>query len=202
MTSKIAAQPDGHRGGVMNFATKSLPEVLPLRRFAKSCYLAMRDNVELVPYPTEVLQHDCQAIWSNYRNEIDQALEPLLAEVAGRAGVYALCTQDKRGTIRVKYIGQAKADGMRSRFRAHLINKNKVTGSQLARVKQHCAAGMSMGFSFVEVRPAEIREYVEAWMIDRVCPDWNFQGIARKRLEGPGGPFNAKNRAWHLAGDD
>ena len=76
------------------------------------------------------------------------------------------------------YVGERKADGLRSRITEHLIKKDHKTGSKLAEIQAAVANGLEIGLSFIRVEPQSLRLFVEETIIvnNKSKLPWNSQG--------------------------
>jgi hypothetical protein len=73
------------------------------------------------------------------------------------------------------YVGMSKSSELRSRLTAHLISKNRRTGSVLQKVKKRVDGGWEVSISAIRVEPEELRTYIESKLIgrNRESLEWN-----------------------------
>ena len=104
----------------------------------------------------------------------------LLSKLRHQGNVYALFVRERKeqSKWKVMYVGECKADGLRSRITAHLIKKDHRTGSKLAEIQDSVASGLEIGLSFIRVEPQSLRLFVEETIIANNKSElpWNSQG--------------------------
>jgi hypothetical protein len=100
----------------------------------------------------------------------------ILDQTTNKTGVYAIFVQEK-----LVYIGQVQSQGARACFQAHFISKDPRTGSKLEQVKLAVAKKLTVGFSFVEIDPAELRHLIEEKLIRTHSPSWNLKGVTKSK---------------------
>lgn len=112
--------------------------------------------------------------------EIKKQNAKLLSELRHQGNVYALFIRERneKSKWRAMYVGERKADGLRSRITEHLIKKDKQTGSKLAEIQDAVAKGFEIGISFIRVEPQSLRLFVEETIIasNKSNLPWNTQG--------------------------
>lgn len=112
--------------------------------------------------------------------EIKAANQALLSKLRHQGNVYALFVRKPtpNSTWEVRYVGERKADGLRSRITDHLIKKNAQTGSKLQEIQSAVGDGSEIGLSFIKVEPQSLRLFVEEIIIfnNKSRLPWNFQG--------------------------
>jgi hypothetical protein len=85
-------------------------------------------HVEIL-YPDELrTKHDLET-WRLCYKKIDLLNKGVLAEVKGKAGVYALFVAENGRDWTLKYIGQSKGALTRQRIRSHIVWRNNDTPS-------------------------------------------------------------------------
>lgn len=108
----------------------------------------------------------------------------------GIAGVYAIWVDMGQGPI-ILYIGQSTDHTSALRLRNHFLYKHDKTGSKLANVKQVVAAKGKLGFTYVQITPKEMRQFVEQKLIqhnfgiEQTNQGWNIMGKGRKQKPSP-----------------
>lgn len=166
----------------------------PLKTLTSAALRDLRASITEVMFPAELRRKSEPDVWQTQYHHVDRLNQSLLSAVQNRAGVYAILTTKGDKDWQLRYIGQAKESVSRQRVRSHLIWRNrdtpsgKSTGSKFDEVKLAVNSGNLIGFSFVEIEPSSLRHYVEATLIERHHPEWNFHGttaagmLAKKRL--------------------
>lgn len=112
--------------------------------------------------------------------EIKKLNATLLSKLRHQGNVYALFVRERKehSKWKVMYVGERKADGLRSRITEHLIKKDPQTGSKLAEIQASVASDLEIGLSFIRVEPQSLRLYVEETIIANNKSElpWNSQG--------------------------
>lgn len=155
----------------------------PLASLCTEAEKALRAKVCQFHYPERLKGRACShAIWKDIYREIDSMNEAILSAVTRKAGVYAILTADPEKDWQLQYLGQVKSSGSKMRMRSHLVWRNsetksgKFTGSKFDEVQGALKLGQDIGLSFVEIKPASLRHYVEETLIGRFQPAWNLHG--------------------------
>jgi len=112
--------------------------------------------------------------------EIKKQNADLLSKLRHQGNVYALFVRKKKthSNWKVMYVGERKADGLRSRITEHLIKKDHQIGSKLVEIQAAVASGLEIGLSFICVVPQSLRLFVEETIIanNKSQLPWNSQG--------------------------
>jgi len=113
-------------------------------------------------------------------DEIKSTNETLLSKLRHQGNVYALFVRSLASNSQweVRYVGERKADGLRSRITDHLIKKDPQTGSKLEEIQSAVAEGLEIGLSFIKVEPQSLRLFVEERIIanNKNRLPWNSHG--------------------------
>jgi len=135
-------------------------------------------NIVEVKYPKS-LQHESNNFsenWDNQTDEIKRINLQIFNSISSKAGVYAIFSRNRsQDTWQIKYIGQTTEQFSMQRLTNHLIIKHKNTGAKLEHVKAAVESGKQVGFSFLQVEPAELRHFVEEKLISahKEKLEWN-----------------------------
>lgn len=131
------------------------------------------NNIAEFVYP-EKLRNSKKDTWEKFIPEIRRKNESKLKEISAKSGVYALFTKSLgKNKWQLKYIGQTWSKYSRSRITNHLITKHKNTGAKLEVVKKSVQNGEYIGIVFIEVKPSELRHFLEEKLISKYKPEWN-----------------------------
>jgi len=150
---------------------KKYKDVAGLKSYVSSCSDALfsPDNLRIVEYRKEYINE-----WQS--ELIKQDNEKLLKDISGSANVYAIFVSDENGQFKIKYIGQSKQKGARTRLTNHLIKKHKKTGAKLQRVIDSVRNEHQIGVTWVQLEPESLRHYVEETLISSHELEWNVHG--------------------------
>ncbi|HHK8521761.1 TPA: hypothetical protein ACQYCU_004485 [Vibrio parahaemolyticus] len=135
-------------------------------------HLFSKTNRKVVRYRQEYL-----AEWLS--DELKEDNEKLLKDLSGSANVYAIFESKNGKTFQVKYIGQTKQKGARTRLTNHLIKKHEKTGAKLQRVMDSVRSGNDICISWVQIEPESLRHYVEEKLIEKHSLEWNVHGQSK-----------------------
>jgi hypothetical protein len=94
-----------------------------------------------------------------------------------RSCIYAIW--EKRGIkIFLRYVGQTTDKTSKQRVFNHFIAKHPRTGSKLAKVQESIANGYTVGVTLVEIKPKQMRQYLEQMLIkeNKSVLMWNLMG--------------------------
>ena len=131
------------------------------------------NNITEFVYP-EKLRNSKKDTWEKFIPEIRKQNESKLKEISAKSGVYALFIKAfAKNKWQLKYIGQTWSKYSRSRITNHLITKHKDTGAKLEVVKRTVQNGEYIGIVFIEVKPSELRHFLEEKLISKYKPEWN-----------------------------
>jgi hypothetical protein len=165
-----------------SFSCISLADTSALDAFASDAHKALRRSIIEFNYPEALRGRHGENLWKRLAPQIRQANESILSQIAGRAGVYAILAAKKDGEWNLKYIGQTTSKSSKTRICSHLVWRNKetksgkFTGSKFDEIQAAVRWNKDIALSFVEIRPAALRHYVESYMIQKRQPEWNFHG--------------------------
>lgn len=169
------------------FSCISLADTSALDAFSVDAHEALRASIVQFKYPPDLQNGNGQARWKELVPAIREANEAILSQVAKRAGVYAILVAKRNQEWQLKYIGQTTSNSSKTRICSHLVWRNKetasgrFTGSKFDEIQTEVRRKKDIAFSFVEIHPATLRQYVESYLIQRKQPEWNFHGTT---LEG------------------
>ena len=98
-------------------------------------------------------------------------------EFLKRSGVYAIWEKRKQKVFLV-YIGQTTDKTSHQRVINHFIVKDPRTGSKLDKVQNAISNGSIVGVTFVQVKPKQMRQYLEQMLIQekKEFLGWNIMG--------------------------
>lgn len=131
------------------------------------------NNITEFVYPEE-LRNSKKGTWEKLIPKIRKQNESKLKEISDKSGVYALFTKSlAKDKWQIKYIGQTWSKYSKSRITNHLITKHKDTGAKLEAVKKAVQNGNYIGIVFIEVKPSELRHFLEEKLISEYKPEWN-----------------------------
>ena len=159
----------------MNINTAKFPNEELLNSFLSDVQrmLLNQKNINEFEYPKE-LRNSKKNTWEKHVSEIRRRNESKLKEISAKSGVYALFTKSlDKNKWQLKYIGQTWSKHSRSRITNHLITKHKDTGAKLEVVKRSVQNGEYIGIVFIEVKPSELRHFLEERLISIHKPEWN-----------------------------
>lgn len=164
------------------FSNVEISDTSALDEFAKAAHEALRNSIIEFKYPEALRCGNGPDVWKKLVYEIKTSNEKILNAVANRAGVYAILEAKKDHDWMLKYIGQTTSKSSKTRIISHLVWRNKetksgkFTGSKFDEIQSSVRRGKDIAFSFVELHPAALRQYIESYLIHEKQPEWNFQG--------------------------
>lgn len=161
----------------MTIPTLSFSGENELRQFSKEVWGVLTDEIITIKYSTN-FEPNNPISWEQWRG-IAESLKSdnheFLNSVHNHVGVYGIFTRDTSDTEwEIEYIGHSK--GPKQRIINHLFKKHEKTGAKLAKVKKAIEQGKQVGVSFVGIKPAELRRYVEMMLINDLEPKWCIHG--------------------------
>ncbi len=161
----------------MKIHTLSFPAKKKLQNFWKDAWKIMEKGIVVVKYP-DSLTVNHQLSWEEWDASINKMRgfnDKLLNSIHKKAGVYGIFTRKSpKSKWVVKYIGHTTY--AKQRIANHLFTKHERTDAKLPEVKSAIKNGQDIGISFVEIKPAELRRYVEMMIIAHLQPDWCRHG--------------------------
>ena len=146
---------------------------IALRGFLRRCEGALLDHVQgtQIKYPA-----DCVGVRKWRDSDLIEKNECFLDDADKNANVYAIYTARKTGAYSLRYIGQTKSKGARTRLSNHLFKKHEETGAKLREIMAHVRAGGRVRVSWISIEPESLRHYVEEELIKKHPEaDWNKQ---------------------------
>ena len=161
----------------MKITKLSFPDKATLKGFWKKAWNILKQDISQVEYPDSISANNQISWdeWNDLANEMKTLNEELLGSIHNKSGVYGIFTRDNaKSKWSVKYVGHTKY--AKQRIVNHLFNKHEKTGAKLSNVKSTINSGKQIGISFVEIKPAELRRYVEMMIIKKEQPDWCRHG--------------------------
>ena len=163
--------------GISNITYPNIPQLEAFFTEAKKQLLLNENNIIAMQYP-KTLQNEPDISWEKWDSQAENIKEinsEILKSISHKAGVYAIFSRNSSNeNWQVKYIGQTTKQFSKQRLTNHLITKHRNTGAKLAKVKLSIASGKQVGFSFLQIEPAELRHFVEEKLIkSQEILEWN-----------------------------
>lgn len=147
----------------MNFSTLTpIFDVLP---FLEECNQAIfNENIYNFKYPNNISNQN----WDSQKmiDEIKRLNNTFLKSLIHKANLYLIYERKPNGHWVPKYIGHSLSRLMRNRITAHLIFKNRRTGSAVyQKNKANIITGNETGVALIKVEPEVMRKAVEDYII-------------------------------------
>lgn len=164
------------------FSCISMANTSALDAFTQAAHAALSNSIVQFEYPRTLRSRSGASAWKESVDDIINRNKRILDALSGRAGVYALLIARVNQEWSLKYVGQVAAKGCLARIKAHLVWRNKetlsgrYTGSRFDEVQSAVSRKMDVGLSFVELHPANLRQYIESYLIHKKQPEWNTHG--------------------------
>ncbi len=147
----------------MNFSTITPDfDILP---FLVECNQAIfNENIYNFMYPNNISNQNWGSLETT--NEIKRLNNNFLKSLIHRANLYLIYERRPNEDWVPKYIGHSLSKLMRNRITAHLIFKNRHTGSGVyQKNKANIIAGNETGVALIKVEPEVMRKAVEDYII-------------------------------------